>query len=154
MVDTYDYTRDGDGSIQSEFFRKSVLIKTIAKVEDIIASNTTLTANGVIAATDVIQLVDVPYGFIFLHSVIRTITPEGAALTADIGRGGSNEMYSNFSLNLAADSITEMLYNVSWGAAADPYGYAFEAADTIDMTFDHETDAGEWYLYMLGYFLD
>ena len=88
---TYDYTGDGNGTIKGDFFRKMCLLKREVKVSDVIASDTTLTTNGVIAAADVIEIMDVPYGFIFMHSVIRTITPEGAALTADVGIAGSDD---------------------------------------------------------------
>lgn len=150
---TYDYTGDGNGSIHGEFFRKSVLMKREMKVSDIIASDTTLTTNGVIAAADVIQFIDVPAGFILTNFFVKTITAEGASLTADFGIAGSTELASNFDLNQSANSITLLAVSASWGAD-NVMGYAFESADTIDMTFDAETDAGEWHVYIAGFFLD
>lgn len=150
---TYDYTGDGNGTIRGEFFRKSVLIKREVKVADIIASNTTLTTNGVIAAADVIQIIDVPAGFWMTNAAIKTITAEGAALTADIGIAGSTEIASNYSLNSAAGTITLLAVSAAWGAD-NLMGYAFATADTIDFTFDAETDAGEWHVYIAGWFLD
>lgn len=150
---TYDYTGDGDGSIFSDFYRKRVLLKREMKTTDIVASNSTLTTNGVIAAADIIQFIDIPQNFCFTNCCIRTITAEGAALTADIGIAGSTEIFSNFSLNATANAITFMAVGATWGPD-NLTGRGFTAADTLDMTFDSETDAGEWHIYIAGFFLD
>ena len=150
---TYDYTGDGNTTIKADFFRKSVLLKRVMKVSDIIASNTTLTANEKITAADVIQMIDVPAKFILTNFFVETVTPEGAALTADFGIAGSTELASNFDINQAAGSLTLLAVDADWGAN-NVMGYAFAAADTIDMTFDADTDAGEWNVYIAGWFLD
>ena len=150
---TYDYTGDGNGTIKADFYRKSVLLKRVMKVADIIASDTTLTANAKITAADVIQMIDVPAKFVLTNFFVVTVTPEGAALTADFGIAGSTELASNFSINQAAGTITLLAVGASWGAD-NVMGYAFAAADTIDMTFDSDTDAGEWDVYIAGWFLD
>jgi len=150
---TYDYTGDGNVTdLQENFTRNGYLLKIPVKVSDIIASDTTLTTNGVIAAADVIEIVDIPIGFVFENCFVRTVTPEGAALTADIGIAGSTEIFSNLSLNSAAGSIDIMAVGASWGAD-NVMGYAFTAADTIDFTFDAETDAGEWTVFIKGQML-
>lgn len=152
MSPIYDFTRDGDGSIHNEFFRKSVVIKSVIKAATIIASDTTLTTNGVIAAADVIQVIDIPAGFVFKDSAILSVTAEVGAHTADVGIAGSNEIFSNYDLTTAAGTYTLMDKAVGWGVDT-VQGYVFSAADTIDMTFDHETDAGEWHLFIAGWFL-
>jgi len=148
---TYDYTGDGDGSIQSEFFRKSVLMKRAMKTVDIVASDTTLTTNGVIAAADVIQCIDIPAGFVFTNGYIKSVEVEVGAHTVDVGVAGSNEVFTNYDMTTAVGTIT--LMNSGW-LKTTLSGYCFSAADTIDATYDHETDGGEWYLYIGGYFLD
>lgn len=150
---TYDYTGDGDGSIKGEFFRKSVLMLRKMKVADIIASDTTLTANGVIAAADVIQMIDIPAAFVFSCLYVKTVTPEGAALTADFGVTGGDEALDGYDLNQSAGAITLTGVADDWGRNS-VMGYAFTAADTFDMTFVAETDAGEWHVYIAGWFLD
>ena len=150
---TYDYTRDGDGSIYSEWFRKSVLMKVEMKVADIIASDSTLTTNGVIAAGDIIQMIDMPAGLVFACLYVKSITPEGAALEADFGVAGGDEALDGYSLNQAAGTITITGVADDWGANS-VMGYAFSAVDTFDMNFTSETDAGEWHVYIAGYFLD
>lgn len=150
MSPTYDYTGDGNIThIQSAFYRRGIFMEIPVKVEDIIASDTTLTTNGVIAAADVIEIVDIPIGFVFQNCMIRTVTPEGAALTADVGIAGSNQIFNNYSLNSAAGSIDVMSASATWGFA-NFNGVEFEAADTIDFTFDSETDAGEWTVFIEG----
>jgi len=81
------------------------------------------------------------------------VTAEGAALTADFGIAGSTELASNFDINQAAGTITVLAHDASWGTD-NVCCVAFATADTIDMTFDAETDAGEWHVYLAGFFLD
>lgn len=150
MSPTYDYTGDGNNTdLQAEFYRQDIMIKRVVNVAAVIASDTTLTTNGVIAAADVVQLVDIPIGFVFQNALFRTVTPEGAALTADIGIAGSNEIFSNLDLNQSAGAIDVMSVAATWGVD-NVMGVAFTAVDTIDMQFDHETDAGEWELFIIG----
>jgi hypothetical protein len=151
---TYDYTGAAAGANPaSDFFGKFVCYKKTLKVSDIIASDTTLTANGVIAAADVIQAIDVPAGFLFLGSAVKTVTPEGAALEADLGIGGGDEAQDGLSLNGTAGAATLTLVGDDWGPD-NLTGYFFSAADTIDFTFSSETDAGEWIVYVWGVILD
>lgn len=150
---TYDYTGDGDGSIHSEFFRKHCVLKREMKVADIIASNTTLTTNGVIAAADIIEMIDVPAAFVIENFVVKTVTAEGAALTADFGIDGGDELYDGFDLNQAAGTYTLITAAQDWGVD-NVNGYVVAAANTLDMTFVAETDAGEWHVWFAGFFLD
>jgi hypothetical protein len=148
----YDYSSSGATEVSELFYGQGILMKREMKVADIIASNATLTTNGVIAAADVIQFLDMPPRFVLTGFMVRTITAEGAALTADFGIAGSTELASNFDLNQAANAITLLAVAASWGPD-NVTGYAFTAADTIDMVFDAETDAGEWHVYIAGWYL-
>lgn len=151
---TYDYTEAAAGANPSaDFFGKFVCYKKSLKVSDIIASNTTLTANGVLAAGDVVQAIDVPAGFLCLGSALKTVTAEGAALTIDIGIGGGDELQDGASLNGTAGAATLTLVTDDWGPD-NLTGYYFSAADTIDATYVSETDAGEHTLYVWGIILD
>jgi len=150
---TYDYTGDGDGTIKGDFFRKSVLMLRKMKVTDIVASDTTLMTNGVIAAGDIIQMIDIPAGFVLNSFFVKTVTPEGAALKADFGVAGGDEAIDNYDLNQAAGTITLTGVADDWGRD-NLMGYAFSTADTLDMNFVSETDAGEWHVYIGGFFLD
>ncbi len=150
---TYDYSGDGNGVIHNEFFRNYVVMKREVKVSDVIASDITLTTNGVIAAGDIIQLIDVPVGFVLLNCVIKTVTAEGAALEADFGLAGGDEIIDGFSLNQAAGTLTIMGVADDYGANS-VMGVTFATADTIDMNFTSETDAGEWHAYFAGIFLN
>jgi len=152
---TYDYTGDAAAGANPDhlFLDKFVRYKKTLKVADIIASNTTLTANGVIAAADVIQAIHVPAGFLCLGSAVKTVTAEGAALEADIGVAGGDELQDGLSLNGTAGAVTLTLVGDDWGPD-NLTGYYFSANDTIDFTFSSETDAGEWILYVWGIMLD
>lgn len=153
MSPDYDFTGDGNNTdLPSEAFRTAIMLNRVVDVDAIIASDSTLTANGVIAASDVIEIIDVPNGFIFTNSFIRSLEAEGAALTADVGIAGSNEIFSNYSLNQALGVIDVMSATATWGNH-NKNGVEFEAADTIDFKFDHETDNGSWHVFITGWML-
>lgn len=150
---TYDYTGDGNAVPQWDAHQNFVTYRKVLKAADIIAADTTLTANGVIAAGDIIQAIDVPAGFICLGTAVHTVTAEGAALTADVGLAGGDEFQDGFSLNGTAGDIVLTLVGDDYGAN-NVMGVAFTAADTIDVKFTSETDAGEWVLTVFGVQLD
>ena len=151
---TYDYTGDGDGSIQSEAYRNGkFLAKVKLKVADIIASDTTLTTNGTLAINDIVEFIDMPAGAVFTDFAMKTVTTGTAALTADFGLAGGTQIGAAFDMAQAADKIDLMAFNATWGKGA-LMGYDFETADTIDVQFlIAAAIIGEWHVYIGGYFL-
>lgn len=118
------------------------------KVADIIAADPTMTANGYIAADDIIQLLHVPEGFDFDHAVLRIITPGTATVTAEVGLAGGAEMIGSTPVDMAAAAGT--CYRT---IEADSYdlGHVFTANDTIDIQFLIANVAvGEFELFVFG----
>lgn len=152
---TYSYYGDAASGAQPShlFFNKDVTFKRVLKAADIIASDATMTAAGKIAAGDIIQALQVPANFVFLGSALKTVTPKGAAGTADIGVAGADEIQDGVDMNATAGTIALTLVGDEWGGTAY-MGHAFTAADTIDVKFVNDTDAGEWVLYVWGKILD
>ena len=151
---TYDYTGSAAGAPPSALAHHNfVVLEKRLSAAEIIASDTTLTANAKITAGDVIQAIDVPAGFIALGSALYTVTPEGAAETVDIGIGGGDELQDGASSNNTAGDATLTLVADDWGPD-NVTGYFFSAADTIDVTFVNDTDTGVWVLYVWGILLN
>jgi len=147
---TYDYTGAAAGAPAAwdapSWFK---VYQKRLKASDIIAADTTLTANAKITAGDIIQAIDVPAGFIFLGSCLYTVTAEGAAETCDIGIAGGDEIQDGASTNTTAGSATLTLVGDDWGPDSVT-GYFFSAADTIDVKFVNDTTTGDWILVVWG----
>lgn len=151
---TLDYTGAVAGSPPLHLFHdKFICYKKRLKAADIIAADTTMTANAKITAGDVIQAIDVPAGFLALGSALYTVTAEGAAETADIGIGGGDELQDGASTNNTAGEATLTLVGDDWGPD-NVTGYFFSANDTIDVTFVSDTDTGDWILFVWGILLN
>lgn len=99
-------------------------------------STNTATTNR--TATDIVQMFDLPAGTLILGMGIHTQTGEGATATVDIGLAGSTEFFSSSSIETAGYSVI---------STAMPYLLA--AADTIDLTFDHNCDAAKIRVWMV-----
>lgn len=151
---TYAYV-DGavaGAALPAEARRHDVVLKKRMKTSDIVASDTTLTTNGVIAAADVIQAVRLPVGFVVLPSAVKIVTPEGGTLTVDVGVGGGDELFDGINLNQAAGTILLTLVADDWGPD-NLTGYDVETADTLDVTYNNETDTVDYWLYVKGFML-
>ena len=148
---TYNLTK-GDAAVSCMDFGRFFCVKIPIVVTDIIAANATLTTNEKITASDVIALWDIPAGTVLLVSMASflIVTPGTASNTANIGIAGSTEMFSGTALDSAANTLTQIAHNASWGT--DNYGaYTFAATDTIDMVFVADEVIGEFALYIPGY---
>lgn len=97
-----------------------------------------------VAASDVVQVVEIPAGTVVTNVFVKVITAEGATCTATVGDGADADGWdASTNLNAAADTIT---YGV---AGTDAYvnsigtaqGKIYTAADTIDFVMGHATDA-------------
>ncbi len=146
---TYNLTK-GDGAISHLDFGRFFCARIPIIVEDIIAANATLLANGKITAADVIQLWDIPANVTLLPGLasLEIVTPGTAGNTVNVGIGGSTEMFSGVSI--AAAAVHDVADDASWGT--DNYGsYSFTTTDTIDMTFVADEITGEFYLYIPGF---
>ncbi len=151
---TYDFTK-GSGAVSNLDFGRFFCVKIPIVVEEIIASNATLTANAKITAGDIIQLWDIPAGTVLLVSMasFKVVSPGTTANTGDIGIAGGDEMFDGVALDAAAGTLSSVLDDADWGT--DNYGaYPFGATDTIDMKFVADETKGEFVLYIPGYVCD
>lgn len=151
---TYDFTGSAAGASPGlHQYGKFVVYKKHVKAADIIAANTTLAADGKITSGDVLQIIDVPAGFVCMGTALKTVTAEGSATTGDIGVGGGDQGQDGVDMNATAGTIAITLVGDDWGRD-NLMGYDFEAADTIDLTAKADIEAGEWYVYAWGIILD
>lgn len=131
---TLDYTGDGGSRPPNPFNQKAqpVVLYRRLKIADIIAADPTMTANGYIAANDIIEALDVPAGFLFERAVLRVITPCTATVTVEVGLAGGAEMIGSTPVDVNAAAGTAYVT-----IEADSYdlGHFFAAADTIDLQF-------------------
>ena len=147
---TYNITDSVAGAMPSHLsMDKFVCYKVALDAATLIAGDATLTTNAKITAGDIFQVIDVPVGFVFLGSAFVTVTPEGAAETADIGIAGGDEIQDGVSTNNTAGLAALTLVTDDWGAN-NVMGYYFATADTIDVKFVNDTTTGSWILYVWG----
>ena len=139
---TYDFTTGGPDGIHNRDLGRKFATKVDLKASEIIASDTTLTANGVIAANDIIQAYQVPALCIVEQVVANVVTAEGGVATVDIGLNGGTEFHAALDIN--ATGYTQ-------GTIADQL---FSAGDTIDVQFLAETDTAEIELFIVGTMLE
>jgi len=150
---TYNYEDAPSGALMpADSKRHHVVLKKRMKTSEIVASDTTLTTNGVIAAGDVIEAVRMPVGLVVLPSAIKMVTPEGGTLTGDVGVAGGDELFDGANLNQAAGTIILTLVGDDWGPD-NLTGYDVETADTLDVTYVNETDTVDFWLYVRAFML-
>jgi hypothetical protein len=153
---TYAYLEGGSSLAKLPAHRPSPkILKRRLDVAAIIASNATLKAAAKITAADVIQAIKVPDNFILIPSMtaIKVVTQPSAAQTLDVGIAGSNELINNGDVNVAAGTILVPAVANGWGPD-NVVNADFEAADTIDVTFDSDGTDGVFDLYIGGFELD
>ena len=151
---TYNLTK-GDTRPAAIDFGKIFVARIPIVVTEIIAANATLTANAKITASDVIQLWDIPVPVALLPGLasFKIVAPGTASNRANIGIGGSTEMWSAVALDSAAGTCTYVAHNATWGT--DNYGsYTVTTTDTIDMTFVADEVTGSFVIFLPGYMLD
>lgn len=116
------------------------------KVADIIAADTTMTANGYITADDIIQAIHVPAGFVFDKAVIRIITACTASVNVEVGVAGGAEAIASFDADGTAGTCGVTIETDSWAG-----GKVFTSNDTIDVQFITANCAtGELELWVFG----
>jgi hypothetical protein len=152
---TYNLTK-GDKAISGLDYSQGMFRARIPiDVEEIIAADSTLKAAAKITAADIIQLWDVPALTVLFpcFAALKIVVPGTASGTANIGIGGSTEMFNAITLDDAAGTIHCVADDATWGT--DNYGgVEFESTDTIDMTFVADETTGEFVLYIPGYYCE
>ena len=112
------------------------------------------------AASDVLQVFEVPAGFLLMHVGVRVTTAEGAVCTADIGNASATQTHL---LAAAADgymgtidlnsAVTQTVLVADAHLGADNYmGVVFVTDGTIDITFGSaDTDAAIFDVWAAGF---
>ena len=112
---------------------------------EIIAADTTATANGYIAVDDVVQAIFVPADMVLLKCCFKTVTAGTATATCDIGKAGGQECDAAVALDATAG--TQVV-----STPADANADDFVAGDTVDVEFlTANCLIGSWILYILGW---
>jgi len=146
---TYDWTGDGDLNPPDPHWMRSqkVCYHRRIVVADVIASDATMTSNGYIATDDILQLIDVPIGFVFDKAMFRIITACTDAADAEVGLDGGAEGVAALGLDDAAGTCTTTVEGDTWAG-----GKVFYAADTIDAQFiDADVTDGVFELFVFGW---
>lgn len=151
-MSTYNCTK-GDTRPAAIDFGKFFLARIPIVVSEIIASDTTLAANGYITIADIIQLWDVPAGAVLLPGLgsLKIVVAGTASATGDVGIAGSTEIFNAAALDSTAGTIHVVADDASWGT--DNYGsYSFATTDTIDFVpRAANLAAGSFLLLLPGY---
>ena len=112
------------------------------------------------AASDVLQVFEVPAGFLLMHVGVRVKTAEGAACTADIGNASATQTHllavdadgymGTIDLNSA---VTQTVLVTDAHLGADAYmGVVFVTDGTIDITFGSaDTDTAVFDVWAAGF---
>ena len=92
------------------------------------------------AAADVLQVLNINANTLVLECMSKIVTAEGGTATFDLGDGDDPNGYAD-----AVDAnVAGELVQASGAYALETLGgRLYTAADTIDMTLDHELDAGK-----------
>lgn len=99
-----------------------------------------------VSAADVVRVLKVPAGMMVTDWVAIVKTAEGAACTVTVGDGdGANSYDAELNLNSATGQYTTR------GTDAYAVGKYYSAADTIDFTMGHDTDAAIVHVRAHGY---
>lgn len=107
-------------------------------------------------AADVLQLINVPAATFVQHVLVQVLTAEGGVATGDLGDGADpNGYFDAIDFNSAGDNfmalaLTEAAPNTVTGYSNGKY---YAAADTIDLTLDHELDACKFRVAALCFYL-
>jgi len=127
---TLDYTVGGSATgtaVQWRDIKNTFTVSIRFNVADIIASDTTMTAAGYIAANDVIQVMHWPARHVPTMSGWETITAGTASATVDIGLAGGQEIDAGVACDAAAGTL---VYASVPDANIDDF---FAGADTLDV---------------------
>lgn len=152
MTDYAYYDETSGAALPHEAKRHDFVLKKRMKTSAIIASNTTMTAAGKIAAGDSIQALYMPTGAIVNDGGLKMVVAEGGTATLDVGVGDGDQLMDGANINSAAGVILKMLLGDDWGPAT-LWGYDFESADTIDATYVNDTDTADFWLYVVGWMM-
>ena len=147
---TTDFTGDGGGYAPCSVLSASPLVCFYRRlnVADIIANDTTMTSNEYIAADDVVQVLDIPIGFVFNKAILRVITACTATVTVAVGLGSGEEAVAAMATGTAG-VMTSTVEGDSWAG-----GKCFYAADTIDVQYiTANCVVGEAELFVLGHMI-
>jgi hypothetical protein len=126
---TLDYTKGGSSTgtaIQWSAVKNTAIVSIRLNVADIIAQDATMTANGYIAANDVIQIMNWPTRHVPTMCALETKTAGTASSTADIGIAGGQELGAAYALDATAGTLETN--SVADGSIDD----LFAGADTLD----------------------
>jgi hypothetical protein len=95
-----------------------------------------------VAAADVVQALVIPANTMVIDVLTRVVTAEGAACTADVGDGTDPNGFDDaIDLNATAGITTQSAAGTDAYATTASKGKVYTAADTLDLTMDHATDA-------------
>lgn len=120
-------------------------------VADIIAGDTTLTANAKITAADIIQIWDIPAEVVLKGwGVLETVAAGQAGNTLDVGIAGGDEMFDGVALDAAAGTRQVSLVSDDWGPD-NVVGVTFAVTDTLDLTFVADATTGSYILHVPGF---
>jgi len=104
------------------------------------------------AASDVIQVMNIPAGTVVLKVYTHVVTAEGGTLTFDVGDGtdpnGWDDAVDGNSTGMNATTEGTDALADSLGAGAGKY---YSADDTIDITLDNAADAAKIHLIAVGF---
>lgn len=101
-----------------------------------------------VTAADVVEVLKIPKGFLVLTQGSIVLQAEGATCTATVGDGDSaNSWDASLDLNSATCQMTTP--SDTYGALG---GKHYRAADTIDWTMGHDTDAAIVSTWAVGLF--
>jgi hypothetical protein len=150
---TYNATIGGPVGISNLDHNNHFVARIPVVVADIIAGDTTLTANAKITAADIIQIWDIPAEVVFLPgAVLETVIVGDAGNTGNIGIAGGDEMFDGVALDAAIGTRQPNLVTDDWGSD-NVNAVAFAATDTLDFTFVADATIGSYILYVPGYVL-
>jgi hypothetical protein len=147
---TYNLTK-GAVAIAGLDFNKHFVAHIPVVVTDIIAGNTTLTANAKITAGDIIQIWDIPANVVLLPGAcFETVVAGQASNTADISSAENDYMFDGVALDDTAGTHTMQGVADDWGPD-NVTGVVFTATDTLDMKFVADATTGSYVIHVPGY---
>ncbi len=148
---TYDLTVGGPVGISNLDHVMNFVARIPIVVTDIIAGNSTLTANAAIAAGDIIKIWDIPANVVLLPgAVLETKVAGQAGNTLDVGLAGGQEYFAGAALDAAVGTLLMQALGTTW-AGDQLNGVTFTATDTLDVQFIAEATSGTHVLHVPGY---
>lgn len=106
-------------------------LQLISKVIDLQAEADDLNSGTAFAATDILQVLNIPAKTYVIAAGILPITEEGATLTGDLGDGDTADGWVD-GLNLNATTAAQAQIAEAYGAGT-ALGKLYASADTIDL---------------------